>query len=109
MRKVVTAAEITRYGLDIMLTKPEGMDKAEFEFIFNTTKIYEDKQIRLFADAVLAMIRDDRRPQDPLTLGGIMQRSISRPAPATLCLMRPGRLMSRGLVRMDARTMSGLC
>jgi TPR repeat protein len=79
VRKAVTPAEITRYGLDILVTKPEGMDKAEFEFIFDVTQIAQDGKSSLFGDAVLAAIRDDKRLQDPLTLGSIMKQFIFAP------------------------------
>jgi hypothetical protein len=79
VRRVVTAAEITRYGLDLMVTKPPNAEKIEFEFIFNTTQIYQDGKSRDFGQAVLAAIRDDKRLQDALVLGGILKQFIFAP------------------------------
>ena len=74
VRRVVSAAEITRYGLDLMVEKPPSAEKVEFEFIFNTTQIYQDGKAREFGQAVIAAIRDDKRLQDPLVFGGILQQ-----------------------------------
>jgi TPR repeat protein len=79
IRRVVSAAEITRYGLDLMVEKPPSAEKVEFEFIFNTTQIYQDGKSREFGQAVIAAIRDDRRLQDPLVLGGIFKQFIFAP------------------------------
>lgn len=74
VRRVVSPAEITRYGLDLMIAKPPGAEKVEFEFIFNTTQIYQDGKAREFGQAVISAIRDDKRLQDPLVLGGMFQQ-----------------------------------
>ncbi|MDX8466295.1 hypothetical protein RFM26_11445 [Mesorhizobium sp. VK23B] len=72
IRSVVTAEEITRYALDILVSKPEGVDKPEFEFIFDLTQIAKDRKSKAEGNATLQAIRDDPRLQDPLTLGAIM-------------------------------------
>ncbi|MDX8517300.1 tetratricopeptide repeat protein [Mesorhizobium dulcispinae] len=72
IRSVVTAEEITRYALDILVSKPEGVDKPEFEFIFDLTQIAKDRKSKAVGNATLQAIRDDPRLQDPLTLGAIM-------------------------------------
>jgi hypothetical protein len=69
----VTPEEITRYGLDLVVTRPEGAEKVEFEFIFDVSAIYTAGAIDAFGKAVVAAIRDDVRLQDPLTLGGVME------------------------------------
>ncbi|RWA82803.1 hypothetical protein [Mesorhizobium sp.] len=72
IRSVVTPEEITRYALDILVSKPEGVDKPEFEFIFDLTQIAKDRKSKAVGSATLQAIRDDPRMQDPLTLGAIM-------------------------------------
>jgi TPR repeat protein len=79
VRRVVSAAEITRYGLDLMVEKPPSAEKVEFEFIFNATQIYQDGKSREFGQAVLSAIRDDKRLQDALVLGGILKQFIFAP------------------------------
>ena len=72
VRAVVTPEEVTRYALDILVSKPTGVDKAEFEFIFDLTQIAQDRKSKAIGTATLQAIRDDPRLQDPLTLGAIM-------------------------------------
>lgn len=72
IRSVVTPDEITRYALDILVSKPEGVEKPEFEFIFDLTQIAQDRKSKAVGGATLQAIRDDPRLQDPLTLGAIM-------------------------------------
>ncbi|UCI24988.1 tetratricopeptide repeat protein [Mesorhizobium sp. B2-8-5] len=72
VRAVVTPEKVTRYGLDILVSKPAGVDKAEFEFIFDLTQIAQDRKSKVVGSATIQAIRDDPRLQDPLTLGAIM-------------------------------------
>lgn len=72
IRSVVTPDEITRYALDILVSKPEGVEKPEFEFIFDLTQIAQDRKSKAVGGATLQALRDDPRLQDPLTLGAIM-------------------------------------
>ncbi|SFO69675.1 hypothetical protein SAMN03159463_02724 [Mesorhizobium sp. NFR06] len=72
VRAVVTPEEVTRYALDILVSKPDGVDKPEFEFIFDLTQIAQDRKSKAVGSATLQAIRDDPRLQDPLTLGAIM-------------------------------------
>ncbi|TGT92443.1 peptidoglycan-binding protein, partial [Mesorhizobium sp. M5C.F.Ca.ET.164.01.1.1] len=44
VRTVVTPEEVTRYALDILVSKPAGVDKPEFEFIFDLTQIAQDRK-----------------------------------------------------------------
>ncbi len=72
VRMVVTPEEVVRYALDLLVTKPAGVDKPEFEFIFDLTQIAQDRKSAAVGKATLQSIRDDPRLQDPLTLGAIM-------------------------------------
>ncbi|TIQ34456.1 MAG: sel1 repeat family protein [Mesorhizobium sp.] len=72
VRAVVTPDEVTRYALDILVSKPDGVDKPEFEFIFDLTQIAQDRKSKVVGSATIQAIRDDPRLQDPLTLGAIM-------------------------------------
>jgi len=74
VRAVVTPEEVTRYALDILVSKPAGVDKPEFEFIFDLTQIAQDGKSKAVGSATLQAIRDDPRLQDPLTLGAIMSQ-----------------------------------
>ncbi|WP_342358851.1 tetratricopeptide repeat protein [Terrarubrum flagellatum] len=80
VRAVVSPEEIVRYGLDVMISKPQGAEKADFEYIFTLGQIFTDRKMAAFARAFLAAVRDDSRLQDPLTLGGITQQLIMAPA-----------------------------
>ena len=79
VRQAVSPEEITRYGLDLVVARPEGMDKVEFEFIFDVTQIFQDGKSAALGKAVLAAIQDDARLQDPLTLGAVMEQMIFAP------------------------------
>jgi len=79
IRAGVTPEEITRYGLDILVSRPEGIEKAEFEFIFDLSSIYEQGKGELFGKAFVDAVRDDPRLHDPLTLGGILQQIMFAP------------------------------
>lgn len=110
VRRVVSAGEITRYGLDLMLTKPPGAEKIEFEFIFNTTQIYQDGKAREFGQAVIAAIRDDKRLQDPLALGGMFQQFQFAPGAcdAVLASARRAGVDGLGDEGCDEATLSAL-
>ncbi|MDB5556590.1 MAG: hypothetical protein JWL86_6574, partial [Rhizobium sp.] len=97
VRRVVSATEITRYGLDLMVTKPPQAEKVEFEFIFNTMQIYQDGKSREFGQAVLATIRDDPRMQDALTLGGLLKQFIFAPGACEAVLDAGNRAKVKGL------------
>jgi hypothetical protein len=110
VRRVVSATEITRYGLDLMVTKPPQAEKIEFEFIFNTTQIYQDGKSREFGEAALATMRDDRRLQDPLTLGGVLKQFIFAPGACEALLDAGNRANISGLGRegCDDTTLAAL-
>ena len=79
VRSVVTPAEVVRYALDLLVTRPPSVKKAEFEFAMDLAQIAEDGKFDAVGDATLAAIRDDPRLHDPLTLGGIMKQFIFVP------------------------------
>jgi TPR repeat protein len=110
VRKIVSPAEITRYALDVLVTKPESAEKADFEFIFDVSQIYKDGEIYAFGDAMLTAIRDDERLQDPLTLGGILQHLTFAPAAcdAVLSAAKKARVKDLGQEGCDETTMSAL-
>jgi TPR repeat protein len=90
IRDGVTPAEITRYGLDILVTNPEGVEKADFEFIFDLTAMMEDGTVDAFGEAMVNAVRDDPRLQDPLTLGSIMQQLVFAPGACDAILTASG-------------------
>ena len=100
VKQVVSAAEVTRYGIDIMVSKPEGVEKAEFEFIFNTTQIYQDGKSRDFGQSVIATIRDDTRLQDPLVLGSILKQFVFAPG-ACDAVLAAGKKVGIGQLGQD--------
>ncbi len=79
VRRVVSAGDITRYGLDLVVTRPEQAEKVDFEFIFTLSAMYEDNTSGAFGEAFIDAVRDDARLQDPLTLGGVMQQALFAP------------------------------
>ena len=74
VRTLVTPEEVTRYGLDLLVLRPEGAEKVEFEVIFDVSALYEAGAIDAFGKAVVAAVRDDERLQDPFILGGIIEQ-----------------------------------
>ena len=74
LQKFVTPEEMTRYSLDLLVSRPKGAEKIEFEFIFNLSALFTTGRSDLFGAALLDAVRDDPRLQDPLTLGGIFQQ-----------------------------------
>ena len=79
IRQRVTPEQLTRYGIDILVSRPEGVEKAEFEFIFDLTQMYQDGNSDRFGAAFLEAVRDDPRLHDPLTLGSLLQQMLFAP------------------------------
>ena len=79
MRRIVDPGDITRYGLDLIVTRPEQAEKVDFEFIFTVSALYQDGTSAAFGEAFVGAVRDDVRLQDPLTLGGVMQQVLFAP------------------------------
>src|SRR5262249_21355142 len=76
VRAKVTPKEVTRYGLDLLVTRPKGAEKIEGDFIFDLATVFQERKSDAFGAALIDAVRDDPRLQDPLTLGGIMQQLI---------------------------------
>lgn len=110
VRGVVTPEEITRYALDILVTKPEGVDKPEFEFIFDLTQIAQDRKSAAVGNATILAIRDDPRLQDPLTLGGVMSQFAFAPGAcdAVLAAARKAGVADLGSDGCDDNTRTAL-
>ncbi|MCX5477572.1 hypothetical protein OSH08_01055 [Kaistia geumhonensis] len=79
VRNNVTPAELTRYGLDILVARPAGMEKPDFEFVFALGTLLSAGEMGSFGTATLDAIRDDPRLQDPLALGGVLQALVFAP------------------------------
>jgi hypothetical protein len=79
IRRLVSPGDVTRYGLDLVVTRPEQAEKVDFEFIFTVSAMYQDGTVTAFGEAFVDAVRDDTRLQDPLTLGGVMQQVLFAP------------------------------
>lgn len=79
VRNVVTPEEVTRYALDLMVRRPDGIDKLDFAVTFDVTQMMQDHKIGTFGTAFVAALRDTPALQDPLTLGGLMQQLVLAP------------------------------
>lgn len=79
VRKTVSAEELTRYSLDILVVKPDQAPKASFEFIFDLTSMYKQDRGRTFGAAFLAAVRDDPRLQDLSMLTEISKHMMFAP------------------------------
>lgn len=79
VRRVVGPGDVTRYGLDLIVTRPEQAEKVDFEFIFTVSAMYQDGTSAAFGEAFIDAVRDDGRLQDPLTLGGVLQQVLFAP------------------------------
>lgn len=79
VRAVVGPGDVTRYGLDLIVTRPEQAEKVDFEFIFTVSAMYQDGTSAAFGEAFVDAVRDDERLRDPLTLGGVMQQVLFAP------------------------------
>jgi TPR repeat protein len=79
IRSGVSVEEITRYSLDILVSNPPQVEKADFEYIFNLTEIFKAKRTAAFANAVINTVRDDPRLQDSVALAAIFKHSQMSP------------------------------
>ena len=70
---------MTRYGLDILVTKPKGTEKIETDFIFTLTAMAQEGKSDAFGGALIDAVRDDPRLQDPLTRGSVLQELVFAP------------------------------
>jgi hypothetical protein len=60
-REIVPANEITLWGIDVLISKLDGMDKAKIHFVFNTSRIDRSRQMQRWADGFIVAVRDDPR------------------------------------------------
>jgi TPR repeat protein len=110
VRKIVSAQEITRYALDVLITRPPEAEKAEIEVVFDITQMAQDGRIGVFGKAVLAAVRDDVRLQDPLTLGGLLKQLVFAPGAcdAVLDAATKARIKDVGQDGCDDATLAAL-
>ncbi len=74
IRGVVSGEELMRYGIDILVSKPRGVEKAEFEMIFSLTSLFQQRKAAAGARAFFDALRDDARLQDALVLNGLLKQ-----------------------------------
>jgi len=97
VRRVVSPGDITRYGLDLIVTRPAEAEKVDFEFIFTVSAMYQDGTSAAFGEALVDAVRDDTRMQDPLTLCGVMQQVLFAPGGCDAILAAAGKAGLDGL------------
>jgi TPR repeat protein len=110
VRNNVTPAELTRYGLDILVARPPGMEKPDFEFVFALGMMLSAGEMGSFGTATLDAIRDDPRLQDPLALGGVLQALVFAPGAcdAILEAARQSQVAGLGAEGCDEATKAAL-
>lgn len=110
VRNNVTAAELTRYGLDILVARPAGIEKPDFEFVFALGMLLSAGEMGSFGTATLDAIRDDPRLQDPLALGGVLQALVFAPGAcdAILEAARKSQVAGLGAEGCDEATKAAL-
>ena len=110
VRNNVTPAELTRYGLDILVARPAGMEKPDFEFVFALGTMLSAGEMGSFGTATLDAIRDDPRLQDPLALGGVLQALVFAPGAcdAILEAARTSQVAALGAEGCDEATKAAL-
>lgn len=110
VRNNVTPAELTRYGLDILVARPPGMEKPDFEFVFALGMMLSAGEMERFGTATLDAIRDDPRLQDPLALGGVLQALVFAPGAcdAILDAARQSQVAGLGAEGCDEATKAAL-
>lgn len=75
----VSPEEITRYAVDILVTRPADFEKVDFEFIFDVSKMYQRGEIGAFGPTLIDIVRDDPRLQVPMALGIVLQQAAFAP------------------------------
>ncbi|KAA2235549.1 tetratricopeptide repeat protein [Salinarimonas soli] len=99
IRDAVSTAEITRYSLDMMLTRPDYAKKVEFKFLFNIIGVMTKRRDHdAFASAFLDWLRDDLRLQ--ANLGRIFGQIDVAPR---ACLVLTREAVRRGVPEIGER------
>lgn len=86
VRAAVSAEEMTRFALDLLLTADPRMDKLAIEFAFATAQMERDGAGQSFADGFLSILRDDARLRDPVALDDMLHQFIFAPQACTMLL-----------------------
>jgi TPR repeat protein len=79
VRAIVTPSEMTRFGIDLMLTADPTMEKLDTEFTFAMAQIYMDGHSEEFAESFLAMLREDDRLHSRPALGDLLMALVFVP------------------------------
>jgi hypothetical protein len=99
--EAVSPEEITRYGIDLMLTKDQRMEKLSIEFNFAITELYKAHQSQAFADGFLAELRDDPRLKVKQTLDDLLGELIFIPGGCDMLLEGAAKAGVTGLPEDD--------
>jgi hypothetical protein len=79
LRAIVSPAEITRFGIDLLLTADPSMEKLDGEFTFAMSQIYVDGHTAEFAESFVAMLREDARLRNRPVLGDVLMAVVFIP------------------------------
>ncbi len=63
--QVVAPGLAVVYGIDVILSEPPGAEKAEFDFVFMVSNMYQQGNLPIAAEVVLFTLRDDPRLWGP--------------------------------------------
>lgn len=75
-QELVTPAEITLWGIDVLLHRIGSMKDAKIEFVFNTTKIQMTRRMQGWVDGFMIAVRDDPRLSQEGELTGLLKDMI---------------------------------
>ena len=67
------------YGIDVILSEPPGSEKAEFDFVFMVSNMYQQGNLPIAAEVVLFTLRDDPRLWGPEAFDKLADRFIFIP------------------------------
>ncbi len=99
--QAVTPAELTRYGIDLLLTNDPRMEKLSIEFNFAMAELWKADQENAFAEGFLTALRDDPRLRDKQTLDDILHDLIFIPGGCDMLLAGAKVLAVEGLPEDD--------
>ena len=97
IRNVVTPEEAVRYGVDLMVRRPEGTEKASIDFSFVATTLLRSGKKSVLGESLLSAMRDTPALQDPLTLGSFLQELVTAPGACDELLAAAGKAGAVGL------------